>query len=230
MNILSVRESVSFGWTTFKSRPWFFVGIGVLLLLVAIGINLLETIVTSIGEALFGSESVITGVVVFIAGLTAMAASMLIELGRTAFFLRAHDNAAAAEIRDLWHPASFWSYVGTSILLGLVVVVGLILLIVPGIILAIIFGFSAYLVVDRGLMPIPAFKESARITKGSRWTLFKLGLALLGINILGALALLVGLFVSLPVSSLALVHAYRKLSSTAPSEVPVVEAAPVVSA
>ena len=99
-----------------------------------------------------------------------------------------------------------------SVLVGAATIVGLILLIVPGIIIGIMFGFAAYIVIDKEAPPVEALRESLALTKGNRWKLFLLGLALVGINIIGACLLLVGLLVSLPVSTFAVVHAYRVLS------------------
>ena len=53
--------------------------------------------------------------------------------------------------------------------------------------------------------------ESSRITRGHKWPLFGFVLMLVLINLLGALALIVGLLVSVPVSTLAFAHAYRVL-------------------
>ena len=53
--------------------------------------------------------------------------------------------------------------------------------------------------------------ESHRLTRGHKWQLFGFVLLLLLINLLGLLALVVGLLVSIPVSTLAFVHAYRVL-------------------
>jgi uncharacterized membrane protein len=228
MQTLSVRDSISFGWRTFKARPWLFIGVTLLLLAIALVINMVEELVVQGADLAFGPQAVMAGIMAFIASAASVAASMLLELGRTVFFLRSHDRVESVTVRDLWHPAHFWSYLGTTLLFSVVVLVGFILLIVPGIILGIMFGFAAYIVADKGLKPIEAFKESARLTEGNRWNLFRLGLALLGINILGALALLVGLFVSLPISVLAMVHAYRTLdgkvmaSEQAPVEVPAI--------
>jgi hypothetical protein len=56
-------------------------------------------------------------------------------------------------------------------------------------------------------------KESWRITKGHKWQLALLFLALLGINLLGVLALVVGVFVSVPITLIAFAHAYRTLAT-----------------
>jgi uncharacterized membrane protein len=57
--------------------------------------------------------------------------------------------------------------------------------------------------------------ESNRITRGHKWQLFGFVLLLLLINLLGLLALVVGIPVSISVSTLAFVHAYRVLGGKA---------------
>jgi uncharacterized membrane protein len=202
MNTLKVGELLRFGWETFKKRPWFFIGTVVLIV-----------IVSSILSAL--APDPVTNAFDFILAAAIIVLNIFIEMGLVAFALRAHDSLEKTEIKDLWHPQSFWKYVAVKILTGIIVIVGLILLIVPGIIAALALIFATYLVVDRNLGPIEAIKESVRLTKGHRWQLFLLALAIIGINILGALALLVGLVVTIPVSLLAVVHAYRKLAGKA---------------
>jgi uncharacterized membrane protein len=199
MNTIAVGEMLRFGWETFKKRPWFFIGTVVLVALVS-----------SILSAL--APDPVTNAFDFVLALAIIVLNIFIEMGLVAFALKVHDGVDGATFKHLWHPQSFWKYVGVKILTGLIVVVGLVLLIVPGIIAAIALIFATYLVVDRNLGPIEAIKESARLTKGHRWQLFLLALAIIGINILGAIALLVGLVVTIPVSLLAVVHAYRKLA------------------
>lgn len=210
MNSLSVGDSIRFGWETFKKRPWFFVGVTLLIMI-------LSGIASSI-TGMFGEDSPLAalGVVVNIV------LSTFIGMGATAFYLKAHDAPEAVESNELWHPSGFWRYLGATLLSGIIVVLGLILLIVPGIILMLMFVFVAYAVIDRGLGPIEALKESRRITAGSRWQLLGLVLAVAGINILGILCLLVGLLITIPVTSLALVHAYRTLEHRASELSPVV--------
>ena len=53
------------------------------------------------------------------------------------------------------------------------------------------------------------------MTYGYKWSLLGLLLLLLLINVLGLLAFIVGIFVSAPVSLLAVTHAYRVLSGGA---------------
>jgi uncharacterized membrane protein len=135
-------------------------------------------------------------------------------MGATAFYLAAHDNPETADLSSLWHPQPFWKYLGMSILLTLAIAIGLVLLIVPGIIFALMFMFAPLLVIERQLGPIDALNESNRITRGHKWQLLGLSALLFLINLLGLIALVVGILVSIPVSMLAFVHAYRVLGGT----------------
>jgi uncharacterized membrane protein len=200
----SAGEALRFGWETFKRRPWFFIGSTVVILLVS---GLINGLTTGIDTAITGSpeEPSLVGSIINL-GL-----GTLISMGATAFYLAAHDNPESADLSMLWHPRPFWKYLGASILLALAVAIGFVLLIVPGIIFGLMFMFATFIVIERELGPIDALSESHRITRGYKWPLFGFVLLLLLINVLGLLALIVGLLVSIPVSTLAFVHAYRTL-------------------
>jgi uncharacterized membrane protein len=213
----SSGEALRFGWETFKRRPWFFTGSTVVILLVS---GLINGLTTGIDTAITGSpeEPSLVGSIINL-GL-----GTLISMGATAFYLAAHDNPDSADLSMLWHPWPFWKYLGTSILLALAVAIGFVLLIVPGIIFGLMFMFATFIVIERDLGPIDALSESHRITRGHKWPLFGFVLLLLLINVLGVLALIVGLLVSIPVSTLAFVHAYRALGGKPGTTAPAVDA------
>ena len=97
-----------------------------------------------------------------------------------------------------------------ALLYHLLVAVGLVLLIVPGIIWALQFKFYGYFIAE-GVGPIEALKKSYRITKGHLWELFWFNVILIGVLFLGILAFVVGLFVAIPIIMNATAHAYRQL-------------------
>ncbi len=101
------------------------------------------------------------------------------------------------------------------ILQMLIVGAGFILLIIPGFIAMVGLAFTTLVIADKGLTAVDALKESWRITKGNRLQIFVLFLVIVLMNLLGALALVVGLLVSIPVSILALAGAYRALTTHA---------------
>lgn len=204
----SIGSSIRFGWETFRKRRWFFVGVSVLVTVIYAAVSFVTGIVDGVFSGAPNQVTVVGFVVNWVLGT-------IVGMGVTAFFLKAHDNPDTVEVSALWHPQLFLEYLAATIFVALAVVIGFILLIVPGIILALMFMFATYIVIDHGQSPVEAMKESRRITRGHKWQLLGFVLALTGINILGVLALLVGLLVSVPVSSLAMVHAYRVLSAKA---------------
>lgn len=215
MATLSVKESLRAGWKCFKTRPWLFVQMGLVLLAVNVVISLVQELITNQAEQ--NTDPLFIGASLLVA-LMSVAASFLISMGETHFFLRAHDSVETASLKNLWHPKPFWKFAAAAILGGIAMFIGLLLLIVPGIILGVLLVFFPFIIIEKGTGPIAALKESAALTKGNRWKIFWLSLAMLGINILGLLALVVGLFVTIPVTYLALVHAYRELSQASMTE------------
>lgn len=65
--------------------------------------------------------------------------------------------------------SKIWPYLGTEALAGLAVLGGTILLVIPGIIFAIWFTFSSYLVVSENLSGKAALSRSKQLVKGSFW-------------------------------------------------------------
>lgn len=207
---LSVGSFIRFGWETFKKRPWFFILSLIIFGLASAVINIFGSIVQTLVDG-----HATSGIGHLLSWLISNAGSIMVGLGTIAFFIKAHDSTETATYYDAWRPELFLKYLGVYILLLIVVLVGFLLLIIPGIIAALTFGFAPYLVIDKGLGPIEAMKESARITKGSRWRILAFGGASALLTILGLICLFVGIFVAAPVITLAQVHMYRRISAAA---------------
>lgn len=105
----------------------------------------------------------------------------------------------------------FVKFILGSICYGLAVMVGLFLLIIPGIILMIMLGMYGYLIVDKNMGPIESLKASRVLTKGARGQLFYFGALLFLLNLAGLLCLVVGLFLTIPASSIAMAYVYDQL-------------------
>jgi uncharacterized membrane protein len=212
METFKVGSAIRYGWETFKKRPWFLIGVVVVYGIVSWVIQFAGDLASRpIGHNTFSSGAVAFVIQELLAVFLAM--------GMMSFLLKAYDNIETVQISDLWHPDEYWQYLIYTVLLGIVVVGGLILLIVPGIIFSIMFMFSGYLIVERKLSAIDAMKESARITKGHKGDLFLLMIASMGVVLLGLICLIVGVVVAFPVIMLAQVWAYRTLSHAAGTEV-----------
>lgn len=198
---------IRFGWETFKKRPWFLIGAG-----------LLYTFVIGVISAATGEIGKVGPTVNILAFIVNWFFQIVAGMGMIAFLLKAHDDIEDVRLADFWHPQPFWYYVGASLLALLIMLGGLILLIVPGIVWGIMFGFATYLVIDKGLAPAAALRESRRMTYGYKGRLFLLGVLSGLVALLGIVCLIVGIFVALPVTALAYVHAFRELQKRAGAE------------
>ena len=101
-----------------------------------------------------------------------------------------------------------------NLLVGVIVIIGFALLIVPGIIFACKLAFTPYLVVDRKMAVIEAVKESWRMTGGHSWKVFLIGLLGIPVCIAGLICLGVGVIISIMWITLAFASLYHAVSQT----------------
>lgn len=196
----SVRECLAVGWGRFKQESGFMVAM--LLATYALMI-LFEYIIEDVYRGIEPSRSLFdflsNGVLYWL------------YFGMTLISLKIVDGKPYVW-RDLFvFDRQVLRYLAGSLLYGLMVVLGLLLFVVPGVYLALRYGFSAYAIVDGRKGIGEAFRESARITTGVKWNLLLYGLAALGLILLGILCFGVGLLVAVPVIMLATAHLYRVL-------------------
>lgn len=210
MTTALVGECLKSGWALYKQRAWFFIG-GLLI------VTLLQQIINRLLTAVFPGELLagqgIPGISLPALVLSSLV-TMLIYAGVYNFYIKAHDEVKSVRYAHLWNPKAFLNYIGVSVLTLIIVSIGFVLLIIPGIFALLVFFLAPFVVIDKGIGPIAALKESARLTKGNRFNILVLVLAIALLNIVGALLLLVGLLVTAPVSMLAFAHLYRALSSS----------------
>ena len=196
----SINGALKFGWKTMKGHFWFFFVLLIILLLM--------NFVPDVIARTLGAFSPLSSVLVSIA---AWVLYMIVRLGTFKIALKFCGDEEVA-FSDLFSCASlFLKFLGGSILYGLICIAGGILFIIPGIIWGIKFQFFAYFIVDQGLGPISALKESSRITQGVKWDLFAFGFVAGIVNLLGALCLIIGLFATIPTTMVAYAFVYRSL-------------------
>lgn len=65
----------------------------------------------------------------------------------------------------------FWSFLWVSILSGIVIAVGFVLLIIPGILFMVWYAFAAYVLVFEGQRGWSALKRSKKLVKGYWWAI-----------------------------------------------------------
>lgn len=204
----SKGEAIIYGWDALKGRFLFFLS----LIILVVSIN----IVLSSLPIFIPEEAPVA--VAAAAGAIFCIILVLMEMGIRRISLKTIDNREP-RFSDIWsaYPVLV-SYIAGNILYALAVIVGLAFLIVPGIYLAIRLQFYGYLIIDKGMGAIEALKESGSLTRGVKINLFLLGLGLIALNILGAMALGVGLFITIPMTWIASAYVYRRLQMQADNE------------
>ncbi|MCL4501952.1 MAG: zinc-ribbon domain-containing protein [Deltaproteobacteria bacterium] len=99
----------------------------------------------------------------------------------------------------------------TSLVGGVLTAVGFLLLVIPGVYLAVAYIFAHSLVVDRRLDFWPALETSRRTVNPIWFGMFGFCLLLVLVNIAGAIALGIGLLVTIPVTMCAVTTAYADI-------------------
>ena len=196
---VEVGKSIGYGWETVKKDFWYFVGIAIVAMVIS-GV---------------GSSREIGRTSWNIIGLL-LSAYMMCGYMKIVLSYQAGKKLPFGDLFMQWK--YYLRILGAQILLGIIIGIGFILLIVPGIYLALRYQFTFLLIIDRDLGIGAAMNESSRLTQGIKMSLLGFDLACLGVVILGAIVFGVGVFVATPVVWLATVALYRKLSSAQPSQ------------
>ncbi len=102
------------------------------------------------------------------------------------------------EIKDMFvvFERNYWNAVLAGLIKTMIIVLGFLMFIVPGIIFACRLAFVKYLIIEEEMEAIEALKASWAMTKGHGWTLFGMGLLAFPIIIAGLLMLFVGVFIA----------------------------------
>jgi len=116
-----------------------------------------------------------------------------LEYGIAYIFLKAV-RGEQWEIKDVFEPFNnFVNVIAAGILTGVIVGIGFIFLIIPGIIFACKLAFVPYLIMDKKLDPVEAIKTSWSMTTGHAVTIFLMGLLAIPIVIVGFILLFIGI-------------------------------------
>lgn len=199
-----IGEAISEGWR----RLWPNILPMASFAVIAWAINLLSQVL----------QQEVDGFARFLVSLVAFVVSQFVAIGWITIALDIVDGRriTAAAVTDRFRLVV--PYLIASVIYGVMVGVGLVLLIVPGIILAIIFAFYGFHIIDTSESnPLAALGRSAEITRGRRMKLFGFGVVLVLLNILGLLVFLVGVLITSGISLIAGAHVYRSLSPAVPA-------------
>jgi uncharacterized membrane protein len=121
------------------------------------------------------------------------------------------------EVQDMFAGfKNYWNALLANLLVGVIIFIGIVLLIIPGIYFACKLAFTPYLVVDRKMEVIAAVKASWRMTDGYGWKVFLIGLLAIPIFIAGLICFGVGVIISGMWVNMAFASLYHAVSTVRP--------------
>jgi len=200
----TISEVVKSSWETLKSQIWILVGLFIGYMILSVIMNLIlsfSPILTNIASAIIGT--------IFLLGY-------LRNIFQTMDGEEPQFSAYGQESRKLLKT------IVANLINMIIVVIGLVLLVLPGIYLALRLQFFTAIIVDEDAGITEALKRSWEITKDDVLPLFLVLLVSIGIVLAGALLLGVGIFVACPLVYVIQLSVYRKLKGSflnAPQEV-----------
>jgi hypothetical protein len=184
-------------WELFQREPGYFIG----LLLISQGINIIVTLASSqMGDFISTIAQVAVGF-----------ALLPMQMGY-AIVARKMLRGEAYEFNDLFGGYKMAAeLIVVYVLYGLLVALGFVFLVLPGVYIAIALAWGPYLLLFYGKGAAEALQASRKVISANWWSMFGFYLvAGLLLNLAGALVCLVGLLVSIPVSSIAFYVAFHE--------------------
>jgi len=202
----SIQYALSQSWKICSGR----LGLLIMAGLLSFGIGFALELVA--GICLEHEKLLFTGLLLYI---FAKAAEAILCLGliRICLDLCAFTDTRLSRLFSCVH--LIFRYFFSSVLFYVALLIGFMLLFVPGVIVAARLSLYPFLIVERDSGPIAALEESWELTAGATLRLILLQLALLLIVLAGALFFLVGLLISIPLAFLAQAFVYRTLLARA---------------
>jgi hypothetical protein len=186
---IDIASCISRGWTLVRDNPGLTIGTTLLMLLVSIGLAALPVI-----------------------GLLAFFINPVLLGGLFSVFTR-RIRGENPQVGDAFNGFSlaFLQLGLGGLVSALLLSVGLLLCVLPGIYLGIGYTFTLPLIIDKKYDFWTAMEVSRRVVHRQWWTMFGLALVLFLLNIIGVLACLVGVIVTAPLTVAAIQYAYEDM-------------------
>jgi hypothetical protein len=198
----SIRKAFNFAWPIFKKRFGLFtavlltiVGAWVALEIVVIGTQRFGILLWAVAHLSF---------LVFVAG---------VEVGFLRICLALCDGREPTYADTFTHLALGPKFLAGQILYLLTTVIGLLLLVVPGVYFSVRYALFGFCMAAGETNLVRSFHQSAILSVGKKMPLLWILIALLALNAVGACLLGLGLFITVPLSALMMTAFYRQLSA-----------------
>lgn len=190
-------------WTKVKSNFWVITNAILLTALIFFATNLFSSYVKDGEVTLIVTAFIITALV---------ESFMMFALMK--FFLRIYNDQEVSVLGMFQKGKGFYKFFIIYYAINFATLAGLFLFIIPAVYVLLTYSFATYIYIEQGLSIQSSIAESARISKGNKNELLSFWLYIIVLNLFGAALFIVGLVVTLPVSFLAVIIVYKKLSES----------------
>lgn len=190
------------GWA--KAKEYMGINAGILILAVV------SAYIPFLILARIGIAVEMQGLFLFLGAIAYLIMAIIVGAGMIRVFLDIVDGKAPTVAKLYSEKGKALNYFLATLMYSIVVMIGFILFVIPGMIWSLKYMFVPMLVIDKGMKPMDAFKESARLTDGMKWDLMAFYYVVTIVMMLGYLGVIVGLLVTVPAGMIALMGVYRK--------------------
>jgi uncharacterized membrane protein len=198
----------SFGKVAIIKEAWELFKKNLNVILIVIGVYFVYYLAQYLVNYVFG-QTILASLI----SIIFMLLFLVIQLGAYNVMLRVVDGKGAT-FKDLYtYPDAAMKVIRNIVagfIVGVIVIGGLILFVIPGIYLGIRLMFFTYYIVDKNAGIMDSIKMSWELTRSAVINLFLFSLLLVFLNFLGALLFGIGLAVTIPLTFLATALLYRK--------------------
>ncbi|QHE67090.1 putative proline rich protein [Rhodococcus sp. WAY2] len=199
-------NAISYGWNKFKDNALIWIGIMLVAAVIQVVLNLI------FGGFSTSSDLSDTFTVWRIIGtLVTTVVGYLINAALVRGALHEVDGNKPA-FGSFFQFTNIGAIIIASLIVGVLSTIGFILLVIPGLIVVFLTWWTLQFVIDQNQDAVTGIKSSFGIISQNVGPLLLLALALVGINILGAIPCGLGLLVTIPLTIIASTYAYRVLT------------------
>jgi hypothetical protein len=214
---LDIGNCLSRGWELVKANFWPTIGVTALVVIIIGAINQLVGLVMRPAMNSMIVQHQVTAGAIFVVVLASVASAPIYTIftaGLMKYFLKLI-RGEEAQIGDAF--SGFGPSIGQLILLSLVqmilVLLGCVLCLIPGIYLSVAWYFAMPLIIDRRMNFWDAMELSRKMVN-KHWFIVFAFLVVYGLLVIaGVIACCVGIFVTMPIGFAALMYAYETIFS-----------------
>ncbi len=199
MGYFSIGSAFSSAWGTFKEAPIFFIGFQFLISVTSIAFQALEGLLTGSTIVLGIPLAILEG------GIVQFINMKFLQRGFNIHYEK-HDRPGVDPDGTTW-----LKLFGANLLRNLLILVGTLLFIIPGIYFAVKYVLFQFVIIDRETGVIESLSEAGELAKGNWWKLFLMSIITIIFTLSGLLLLIVGVFFTASISSLVWMHVYLQL-------------------